>query len=211
MLNKKQIRQNMDFYEKNAKDYADQVEWNKEIVKEIYKYNIKSFCLFCEKGSHILLAGCGTGRDLSIFQEKGYKCLGVDVSKGMLREAKRRVPDGNFKKLDIRNFDKLKQKFEAIYCESALTHISKKETEKVLKVFYLLLKSRGIIYVGVKIGKTEVIKKELFGDERFFSIYEKAEFEDVIKNAGFEVLWKKESKHTLPGFPRWLSLIGKKI
>src|SRR3989344_9680523 len=42
-------------------------------------------------GKKILDAGCGSGRDLQYFNEEGLDVTGIDISKGMLRECKRRA------------------------------------------------------------------------------------------------------------------------
>lgn len=42
-----------------------------------------------QPGARILDVGCGPGRDLGWFIENGIHALGVDLSNGMLKEAKR--------------------------------------------------------------------------------------------------------------------------
>ena len=45
-----------------------------------------------EAGS-VLDVGCGTGTLLALASRKGIRCFGVDLSKGMLNQAKPRVPE----------------------------------------------------------------------------------------------------------------------
>jgi len=41
------------------------------------------------KNGIVLDVGCGNGRNMIPFLEKGIKCVGIDFSKGMIREAKK--------------------------------------------------------------------------------------------------------------------------
>lgn len=210
MLNKLQVQQNLEFYNTHAHEYAEEIEWNKKIFKEVRKLNINPFCKFCQKGTSVLLIGCGTGRDHFLLKQKGYQCVGVDISEGMLSEARKRVEKGDFTKLDLCNITELKRKFDAIYCESALTHLPSNKIVQALSTFHKMLKSDGIIYTAVKIGKTGIFEKETFGAKRFFVVYSRNLFINLINKAGFKILWQKTSRHSLTGFPKWFSLIAKK-
>ncbi len=66
------------------------------------------------KGDTILDLGCGNGRAVKYFVDKGFQGIGVDISDKMLELAKEHVPKGKFYKED---FTKLKFKpnsFDAI-------------------------------------------------------------------------------------------------
>ena len=52
-------------------------------------------------GGKVLDLGCGTGLFLDLIETKPYKYLGVDVSSGMLAEAKYKFPYHNFAKADM--------------------------------------------------------------------------------------------------------------
>ncbi len=208
-LTKTQITETKKFYDNFADRYAEDIEWNEKTIKGIKKFNINPVCHFCRQGGDLLLIGCGTGRDYLFFQEKGYHCVGIDNSVGMLNEARKRVA-GKFIQLDLRQLNKLNKKFDGIYCESALTHIPKRELDNIIIKFGKLLRPTGIIYLAIKIGKSGVIVKENFGAKRFFIIYEKQEFFSYLIDAGFHIIWSKTSRHTFPGFPQWLSIIVKR-
>jgi len=53
--------------------------------------------------SVILDIGCGTGHHVGVLQEKGYNVIGIDNSNDMIQQAKKKFPNGNFKKGDINN------------------------------------------------------------------------------------------------------------
>jgi SAM-dependent methyltransferase len=69
---------------------------------------------YLKSGSKVLELGCGTAENLSVFANK-YKLTGIDISEGMLKIARRKIPGGKFVQADIADFD-LKEKFDLIFC-----------------------------------------------------------------------------------------------
>jgi len=51
--------------------------------------------------STILDVGCGTGDHVSLLKEKGYNVIGIDNSKYMIKKAKEKYSDCNFKIADV--------------------------------------------------------------------------------------------------------------
>lgn len=51
--------------------------------------------------SIILDVGCGTGNHVNLFKEKGYSIIGVDKSEHMIKKAKEKYSDCNFKIADV--------------------------------------------------------------------------------------------------------------
>jgi ubiquinone/menaquinone biosynthesis C-methylase UbiE len=56
--------------------------------------------------SKILDIGCGTGNQVVNFGSKGYEVLGIDISPSMIKKAKEKYPDYDFKVADASNGDK---------------------------------------------------------------------------------------------------------
>ncbi len=105
-------------YDKIAKYYDTVIGKGYEIKNYLnekinkYKRNVKS----------VLELGCGTGTNLLSFK-KDIEVFGLDISREMLRIAKKKVPEGNFYLQDIRNF-RLNKKFDLIIClYDTLNHI----------------------------------------------------------------------------------------
>ena len=141
-------------------------------------------------GKKILDAGCGCGRDVAYFLEDGYDPVGLDIAEGLLKEAKKRVPKGKFKKEDFRKTKFKAKTFHGIWSMASLFHMPKKEILPTLKEFYRLLDDKGIIYVSVRQGKgEEEVKKEKYHNEpRTIYYYEQTEMEDLVRQAGFKIL-----------------------
>src|SRR4030042_835178 len=99
-ITESQVKQSIETYNTQAKLYATEWEWS-EIWEKGTKKFFQTFFKYVEKGSVVLVAGCGTGRDISVLQNNGYRCVGIDASEGMLKEAARRI-HAPLERVDIR-------------------------------------------------------------------------------------------------------------
>ncbi len=196
-------------YDEFALKYANIWEWNKETFKEILINNIDPFCRFCKRNGKVLLAGSGTGRDYKLLTEKGFSCVGIDYSRAMVKEAQKRT-GGVFIKSDIRHIS-FKNEYDGIYCESLLTHLSIRDAKLVLRKFLISLKSKGILYLAVKIGEQGVYVSNDIGGKRYYMVYDKNKFCNLVKRMGFDIICTIISDHTEKSRPKWLSLVAKKI
>ena len=74
------------------------------------------------RGGKALDVACGTGNHIGVLR-KWYNVEGIDNSSYMLRQARRKYPDIQFKKADMKSF-RLKQRFDIITCLfSAVGHL----------------------------------------------------------------------------------------
>jgi SAM-dependent methyltransferase len=70
------------WYDKNAKTYADNILGYSDLN------HARTFLSKLQPNPLILDAGCGPGRDAHILSELGAKVIGIDLSKGLILEAK---------------------------------------------------------------------------------------------------------------------------
>lgn len=84
------------------KDYKSE---SKRLIELIQKHKKT-------EGKELLELGCGTGHHLSYLSKK-YNCLGTDISKEILKEAKKAVKEADFKQSDMLSL-KLNKKFDII-------------------------------------------------------------------------------------------------
>jgi len=153
----------MDNYKTLAKDY-EFLDPKKEIFKQesffkklIKKYSIKS-CLDC---------ACGTGWHLFMFKKLGLDCFGSDLSKVMLKQARKnlkgkRIP---LKQEDFRKLSKSwKRKFDMIvFLTTSLPHmLTDKDTIVALKSTYGRLNDNGILVISNGISDSLLNNKPRF-------------------------------------------------
>jgi len=153
--------------------------------------NIDDFLKLIRNGGKILDVGCGPGVDVAYMTSKGFDVIGIDLSEKMLDIAKKKNPNTNFEKADIRKLNFKLNTFDGILASFSLIHIPKKDVNKTVDSFYKLLKPNGIIYIGIQEGKTQElsITEPLKPDEKIFlNIISANEIKETLDKIGFIVL-----------------------
>ena len=153
--------------------------------KEIYE-----FIKLLPKKGRILDVGCCGGRDSKIFNQKGLRVIGIDISESFLRVARKKVPKAKFIKMNLLELKFPEDYFDAIWAHAVMLHIKRKNIPKVLKDFHRTLKPGGILHITVKKGKGATFKKEKFAADkgRMFVYFTKEEMEKFVKEAGFKII-----------------------
>jgi len=195
---------NIPLYDKYAKAYASNTN------QKILQFQLNKFISMLKKKAKILDVGCGCGRDAEYFKSEGFSVTGIDLSEGMLNEAKNKAKDVELLKMDMRKLELKKNTFNGIWCMASLLEIPKNEVGIVLKEFNKVLKKEGVLYISTKEGGGEqFLKKEIYENEpKFYAFYKQTELEDLLKENGFEILYSivSEDEGT-----KWVEIFAKKI
>lgn len=181
---KEEIRKALETYDKYAKIYADYTS------QKSFQFQLNQFITSIQKNAKILDAGCGAGRDVAYLLEENKDVIGIDLSKGLLEEAKKRCPSGKFEQMDFLKTSFDKETFDGIWCMASLSDIPKEKTKDALSEFYRILKNNGLIFIAVKVGEGEkIIKKKKYEDSpRFYSFFTRPELEHLLISSSFELV-----------------------
>lgn len=136
--------------------------------------------------SNLLEIGSGPGTDWKILNES-YHVLGSDNSTEFLNHLIAKYPNGEFLKLDAISL-KTDQKFDGIYSNKVLHHLSDNELINSFKRQNEILKSNGIICHSFWKGEGSEIFKGLF-----VNYHRKADLENFL-NDYFDILLIEEYK-----------------
>lgn len=156
------------------------------------------------KGRRLILdLGCGTGRTIRLLGGRGYKFLGVDISKKMLQMAKR-FKQGSYVLADIRRLPFSDSIFDAAFSlHGGISHL-KTFDEKLLafKEISRTLKLGGLLFIDVRnpyrrdTGETFVVEWPA-GRRRIktmgYALWPK-DAREILKKSQFEL------KHLLGGY-----------
>ncbi|MCJ7732941.1 MAG: class I SAM-dependent methyltransferase [Anaerolineales bacterium] len=99
------------------------------------------------KTGSILDVACGTGTLLVMASEKGLSCYGLDLSQGMLNQAKSKVPKAEFKKASFYGIPYPDGSFDYVVATNALSggYI---DAKKVIAEMIRVCKRGGEIYLA---------------------------------------------------------------
>jgi ubiquinone/menaquinone biosynthesis C-methylase UbiE len=69
----------------------------------------------------VLDVACGTGTLLEMATRKGLKCYGIDISEGMLAQAKRKVPEAEIRQASYYEIPYPEESFDYVVATNALS------------------------------------------------------------------------------------------
>jgi len=157
---------------------------------KISQFELNEFISMVPKEAKVLDVGCGSGRDLHYLMDYKFDVVGIDLSEGIINEAKKRVPKGNFQIMDMRGMEFEDNTFDGIWCCVTLCNIKREDLQRTLKEFKRILKPRGVLYISVKEGEGErVINDEKYNNlPLHFTFYQKDEIENALKKENFNII-----------------------
>lgn len=212
-LTEEQIAETVLAYSKNAASYAKMWVWNPAHRTDLGT-QAKKFLRFVESGAKVLVPGAGVGRDTEMLTDEGFECTAIDISAEVLEEAKSRGVKATYFVHDIRKpFQFPDGSFDAVFSDSVLEHIPKKDIRKVLNEYHRVLVPKGILYAGVKKGNGEIYYRYDVGNKqhrRFYITYNEAEFHQLLAESGFVLLEGWADEHMDKQTHQWLAGIFRK-
>lgn len=191
----------LSYYEANAIAYANQTA--RVDLSHLYS----SFLSRLPPGAHILDVGCGSGRDLKAFHEKGYEAIGVDPSPSLVKIARK----WSGCKVEVGRAEALwfNAKFDGIWACASLLHLPRRIFPLALVNINKCLKRDGILFLSMQEGSGE----RASDDGRYFSRYSSQELRFELTSAGFEIIQIWTTADSLPkrNAISWINIVARKI
>ena len=204
------LKDTISWYDKNAEKYADSAE--RVLPVEL----LEKFLSMLPQSSRVLDAGCGSGRDSRFLHQKCAVVTGIDISEGLLQEARKRDENVSFVKGDMTAMPFADGSYDGVWSHASLVHLETiSDVKKALGEFSRVLKTGGILHLFVKAQagkeKTAIVSDSLSNHDRFFRYYTEEELRDLVATVGFGHL----DTTLLPdphGRPEvtWIALFAKK-
>lgn len=140
-------------------------------------------------GTKVLDVGCGNGKDCKYIFQKGFEVNGIDLSVGMLKIAKEKVPNGNFEVMDITNITYPDNSYDGIISNCSLFHVPVEELSKTLSSFKRILKPDGKLLLILQEGNGETMVEEPYrpGVYIYMNYFSSENIQNLLQSHGFNI------------------------
>lgn len=147
------------------------------------------------KQGSVLDVGCGSGYVAAIFERRGFRVRGIDVSKNMLKLARKNAPKSRFRRMNMRRLDFPKNSFDGVVCLYSIFHVPRRFHLGILRSFRGVLKPKGLLAIHMGWGGYVGIEEDFLGSGTalYWSHYGKERNLELLAEAGFKVLLSKPS------------------
>lgn len=178
-------------YNEIASDYAERDDIiNDEAIMVLHA--LDAFINALPAKARVLDVGFGGGRDSRYLKRHGLDVTGIDIAERMVKEAKKRDPQGDYRVMDFENLDFHEERFDGIWANASLHHLPKNRLPKVLTSLGAILKPGGCMHIIVKQGEREGFRTNRKFDRqltRYFAFYQPDELRGLLDQvAGFELV-----------------------
>jgi SAM-dependent methyltransferase len=154
----------------------------------------------------ILDFGCGPGRDLKTFTERGHAAIGLDGSARFTAMARAYSGCAVWQQ-DFLHLDLPPARFDGIFANASLFHVPRQELPRVLRELAAALRPRGVLFASNPRGDD----REGWSGARYSAFHSLDTWRDFMSAAGFAEL---RHYYRPPGVPiaqqPWLASVWRK-
>jgi len=133
--------------------------------------------------------GCGPGHVARYLGERGADVCGIDLSPGMIEQARRLNPGIEFKQGNMLSLAVEDEAWSGIVAFYSIIHIPRAEVVQALGEMKRVLQPAGLLLLSFHIGE-EVLHVDELWEEKVsldFIFFRTDEMEGYLKSAGFEI------------------------
>ena len=155
----------------------------------------------------ILDFGCGPGRDLRAFLQRGHHAIGLEGAPALAEMARVHSACEVWQQ-DFLHLDLPAAHFDGVFANASLFHVPRQELSCVLRQLHATLKPGGVLFSSNPRGNNE----ESVNGGRYGAYYDLATWREYLVAAGFAEL---EHYYRPPGLPceqqPWLASVWRRV
>jgi SAM-dependent methyltransferase len=158
-MNTKTIRDN---YDRLADEYARHLFYELE-HKPFDRQLLDRFAADVADGGEVCDMGCGPGHVARYLRDRGANIYGLDLSPGMLEQARHLNPDIQFQQGDMLELDLPNETVAGISAFYAIVNIPQEYLPIVFREMHRVLKAGGLLLLAFHVGDEIVRPADLWG------------------------------------------------
>ena len=189
------------YYDEHAdKFFNDTVHVN---MNEFYE----AFLPLVKKEGRILDIGCGSGRDIKAFLDRGFDVVGFDASDEMVKKA-RQLTNGVVLKAKFADVA-WEDEFDGLWASASLLHVPVDNIPPVLQKLWKALRKSSPFFMSFKYGDRQYEK-----DGRIFQNFTEKTIEPILTNIedlNLRKMWRTVDKRKNRSDEFWLNIIVYKV
>jgi SAM-dependent methyltransferase len=175
-------------YDRVAERYAE--EFADELARKPFDRELlDGFAESLRGEGKVCEVGCGPGQIARYLRDRGVEMCGVDLSREMVKFARRLNPDIPFERGDMLKLDVPDASLAGIICFYAIIHLRREDAPRALAQMHRALRPGGRLLVSFHGGEGELHRGEWYGKQVSIDVtlFGTEEMSGYLEGAGFEV------------------------
>lgn len=175
-------------YDRIAQDYAARI-YGELAQKPLDRKLLDDFASRVKGGGPVCDLGCGPGHVARYLHDVGVDVFGLDLSPGMLEQARRLNPGLHFREGNMLSLDVPDSSWAAVVAFYSIVNIPKADIPQAFGEIRRVLKPGGFFFVAFHLGIEDLREEELWGHKVSldFVFFLRKEVELYLTNAGFAI------------------------
>ncbi len=141
---------------------------------------------------NVLDIGCGGGVPFTKYLSERFNVIGIDISPNQIDLARRNVPNATFVCQDMGKLEFQEGFFDGILAYYSIIHLPRKEHSDLFLKMFQILKPGGVALLSLTRNDDPIyMTDDYFGTTMYWSGFDHKTNLELLKNAGFTLIWEK--------------------
>jgi SAM-dependent methyltransferase len=175
-------------YDRLAEEYARRISDELQ-HKPLDRQLLDRFVMETKGRGEVCDMGCGPGHIARYLRDAGASVFGLDLSTGMVKQARKLNPDIPFRVGNMMSLDMADGALAGVAAFYAIVNIPRQSLPVVFREFHRVLRSDGLLLLGFHAGDEAIREEELWGQKisMDFLFFQPSEIKLGLEAAGFTV------------------------
>ena len=175
-------------YDSVAREYADEI-YGELVGKPFDRAVLDQFAARVRGKGWVCDLGCGPAQIARYLRDRGVNALGVDLSAGMLGQARRLNPDLQFLQSSMLALGLRAGALGGVAAFYSIIHIPRAQVVDTLREILRVLQPGGLLLMAFHLGSEDSHHEELFGRQVSLDValFTTGEMSGYLKTAGFAI------------------------